>query len=519
MLSANPLSHRSIDMYTSRLLLSLLTVCTLGLTALQAQRNRPAVRPVTIGENLLPNPGLELPLPSAEATAPAIPEDFPKQFLPTSPRDVFFEDEEAEEGGIGGKLIDYGLEHNFDYSEEQMDRFKTFVEAYVQYLKSASSFTKSRVQGWWMYPAQNASSSNFFTRIIEAPYEGKAALRLSGVFSTSHQFYTNDPVAVRSKAKYLISYRYKGTFPQSVAKKMLFVRITWIPKEGKTLAFNGVALPGGDKSWIDNRDNTNKYAKEGFFNTLIGMDLRGKEGQWTEKYMVVEAPEHAAKATVEFVFDKNEGSSAFADYDLQIDDLAMKVIQGEEGEPDTPPVTFTTPLAPKQVAQRYTQREFTVEWTNDDAAVEAFEVELSVMRGRTVESTQTFTTQETRYAFEGMKPGTTYRIRLRSKKGQAFSDYSVPLYINTRRIGDFNGGTIPFLYTIAEDGSCPQKLSLYYVELENPEAKITYWIDGQEVQPEGKVLTFPTLGSHLLTITIEESAEKIWDLEYQVTVK
>lgn len=508
-----------------KLTLRLLALTALSAASLQAQRNWPTTRPVTIGENLLPNPGLELPLPAAGISAPAIPEDFPKQFLPTSPDDVFFEDEEAEEGGIGGKLIDYGLEHNFDYSEEQMARFKTFVEAYVQYLKASRTFTKGRVQGWWMYPAQNASSSNFFTRIADAPYEGKAALRLSGVFSTDHQFYTLDPLAVRSKAKYLIAYRYRGNFPQDasgsgrVAQKLLFVRLTWTPKAGKALILKGTELAAAGKPWTDARDNTNKYADKGFNNTLLGMDLRGKEGKWTEKYLVVEAPENAEKVSVEFVFPKNEGSSAIANYDVQIDDLSMKVIQGEEGEPDTPPVTFTTPQVPKQVRQRYTQREFSVEWTNDDPAVEGYELELATMQGRNVLSSQSITTKETRYFFEGMQPGTTYRIRLRTKKGEASSEYSSPLYVNTRRIGDFIGGAIPFLYTIEEDGSCPQELPLYFVELENPEATITCFIDGQEVQPQGRLLFFPSKGEHTLSITIRESEDKVWDLEYQVNVK
>ena len=118
-----------------------------------------------------------------------------------------------------------------------------------------------------------------------------------------------------------------------------------------------------------------------------------------------------------------------------------------------------------------------------------------------------------------MTPGVTYRIRLRSKKGTAFSDYSEPLEVETRQLGDFSGGTIPFLYTVEEDGSCPQKLPLYFLELTNPNALITCYIDGQEVKPEGRILTFPSLGTHALSITVQESEDKIWDLEYQVTVK
>lgn len=62
----------------------------------------------------------------------------------------------------------------------------------------------------------------------------------------------------------------------------------------------------------------------------------------------------------------------------------------------------------------------------------------------------------------------------------------------------------------------PQKLPLYFLELTNPTALITCYIDGQEVKPEGRILTFPSLGTHALSITVQESEDKIWDLEYQV---
>lgn len=115
--------------------------------------------------------------------------------------------------------------------------------------------------------------------------------------------------------------------------------------------------------------------------------------------MVVEAPENAEKMTFELAFFKNE-DGGIANYDLQVDNLSMKVIQGEEGEPDVPPVTFTTPQAPKKVRQRYTQREFAIEWTDEDPANEV-EIEAVAMQGRTTLSTQTYTTKEKRYFFEG----------------------------------------------------------------------------------------------------------------------
>ena len=76
-------------------------------------------------------------------------------------------------------------------------------------------------------------------------------------------------------------------------------------------------------------------------------------------------------------------------------------------------------------------------------------------------------------------------------------------------------GRIPYLYTIREDGACPQTLRLYYNDLANPDALITYKIDGVSVTPEGSVLTFPSKGRHILQIEIEEAPERKWEIEYK----
>ena len=79
-------------------------------------------------------------------------------------------------------------------------------------------------------------------------------------------------------------------------------------------------------------------------------------------------------------------------------------------------------------------------------------------------------------------------------------------------------GRIPYLYTIREDGACPQTLRLYYNDLANPDALITYKIDGVSVTPEGSVLTFPSKGRHILQIEIEEAPERKWEIEYKLNV-
>ena len=103
-------------MIKTRFLSCLLLISSLSVGSLQAQRNKPSTRPATTGANILPNGSLELPLPSGTATAPAVPSDYPRQFIPTSPNDVFFEDEEEQEGGIGENILNDAEEKGIEYT-------------------------------------------------------------------------------------------------------------------------------------------------------------------------------------------------------------------------------------------------------------------------------------------------------------------------------------------------------------------------------------------------------------------
>lgn len=108
----------------------------------QVNRNRPTTRPETVGASILPNGGLEDPAPSTLPPMPSRPSDYPEECIPRTPDDVFYEDEEEKEGGIYEKIIEYGEEHGIEYSDEQIARFKAYVDAYVAYLKALQAFEK-----------------------------------------------------------------------------------------------------------------------------------------------------------------------------------------------------------------------------------------------------------------------------------------------------------------------------------------------------------------------------------------
>ena len=350
-------------------------------------------------------------------------------------------------------------------------------------------------------------------------------MRISGYFSVDHQIYTYpDPLPVRQKAKYLVSYWYRGNLPKSseganrLAAKLAVVKIKWIPKAGKALKLEGAELAPAGTPWVDAREAGNKYAKDGFFNQLIGMDLRGSEmNTWKEKYMIVEAPENAEKMTFELVFQHNE--SDIANYLLEFDDLSMTLIKGAEGEDQPSKPKPNVPAKPTRLPQPYLQRECSLSWPASELKNATYELEVVQKRGKNVLSTKTLSTDKTTYLLEGLEPGYTYTVRLRALADGVYSAYSLPLDLETQALGEFPGGQIPFLYWIGEDGSCPLRLPLHYMELSNPQAKCLYYIDDVLTEPEGRILVFPSTGEHTLRVQIVEAPDRTWELEYLVTVK
>lgn len=515
-------------MYSRKLALVVLAgglLSSLPLMAQRAKRNTPLNRPKTTGANIIPNGGFELPQGINLPTKPNIPKDYPQACLPTSSSDVFGSANGSDES-IFVKLQNYAEDNGLEetLTDEKIASFQNFVEQYIAYLKKLEPFSQGSIQGWWMYPRKKDLTSNAFSRTTEG-HSGLAGLKVEGNFPVEQQIYVYpDPITVNSKAKYLVSFFFRGNLPKDDggypkrAQKMAYVKLRWQPKAGTALMLNGKAVAKEGSSWEDKRDNTNKFIlnNEGFKNQLLGLDFSKDPTEWQEVWMEVDAPENAASVILELAFP-GFADGAISNYKVEIDDVSMTLIEGHEGESSAP--KLTTPEAPKKVAQRYTQREFTAEWAASTEDVDSYEVEISERQGRNLINAKTYTTKVTRYAFEGLEPGKSYQVRLRTIKGTAKSEYSKPLDVATRSLGGFTGGEIPFLYTINEDGSCSQKLALYYLELSNPKAKFTYYIDDNEVKPEGNTLTFPSLGEHSLHITIEEAPDKIWELDYQLNVK
>lgn len=516
-------------MYSRKLVLAALAGGLLMTTTLSAQRNYPTTRPKTVGNSILTNGGFEDPIITTPIP-PTRPKDYPKDLIPESSSDTFYDDEETKEGGIAEQIKQYGEDEGITYTKEQLDKFKTFVEEYVAYLKKKENTTMGKPSGWYFSPT--GVFSHKFVRASESPAEngGKSYIRLAGAFGQTQQIFTYEPndgfIPVNSKAQYLISFLYRGNYPKNsagspmISQKIGYVSLTWKAKKGTTLRLNGKDLPMQGNSWRDDRRQGNSQIKDdqvAYRSEIIGLDLKGDLAKWKEKYMVVEAPENAE--SVQFSFQFPGENQEVANFLIDIDNVSMTLIEGKEGEPNLPKlVTPKTPTA-KSLGTTYIQREFAVQWEKSTDEVDGYEVEVAEVNGTATQSPKTYTTTGTSYTFEGMEPGKTYQVRVRSTKGEAKSEYSEAFKVQTKALGEFTQDGIPFLSTVNEDGSAPQNLPLYFLELKNPDAKLTCFIDEQEVAPTKKILKFPSTGNHTLRIIVEEAEDRIWELSYELNIK
>ena len=499
-------------------------------TTLSAQRNYPTPRPKTVGNSILTNGGFEDPTISTPIP-PTRPKDFPKDLVPQSSSDTFYENEETKEGGIAEQIKQYGEDEEITYTEAQLKEFKTFVEEYVAYLKKKEKTTIARPSGWYFSPT--GVFSHNFVRATKSPAEngGKSYIRLAGPFGQTQQIFTYEPndgfIPVNSKAQYLISFLYRGNYPKNsagspmIAQKIGYVSLTWKAKKGTTLRLNGKDLPMQGNSWRDDRRQGNSQIKDdqvAYRSEIIGLDLKGDLAKWKEKYMVVEAPENAE--SVQFSFQFPGENQEVANFLIDIDNVSMTLIEGKEGEPNLPKLVAPKTPTAKSLGTTYIQREFAVQWEKSTDAIDGYEVEVAEVNGTTTKDPKTYKTTDTSYTFEGMEPGKTYQVRVRSTKGEAKSEYSAAFKVQTKALGEFTQDGIPFLSTVSEDGSAPQNLPLYFMELKNPKAKLTCFIDDQEVTtPTNKILQFPSTGNHTLRIIVEEAADRIWELSYELNIK
>ena len=167
---------------------------------------------------------------------------------------------------------------------------------------------------------------------------------------------------------------------------------------------------------------------------------------------------------------------------------------------------------PENLKAKTQQRELELSWLPTAEPEVSYEVK--------VNGKVTGTTTGTNFVVTQLAPGTSYNIEVVTLKNNTRSAKAATLNTATEAlthaVNDEN--RIPYLYKVRENGTCPRALPLFWKELADANAKITYWVDDQQQEPTDGRLLFPKSGEHFLHILIVESDGREWELDYQLNV-
>ena len=316
------------------------------------------------------------------------------------------------------------------------------------------------------------NSSLFPARIQEA-HSGTYAVKLytnGGSFFSRDNDFNPYHIDVEAGGEYRLEYWYKG----KTKNPNIIVTVDWY-KDKKSIK----------------KDTRDKDKAKSFTN------------EWQKKTFTFKAPSGVNKAGVG-IYIENDAETAASDGYILIDDISF--VQTKKG---TSAITLE---APANVVARPEQREMVLSWNS--VAIDNVSYQILV-NGETVA-----TTNQTSYTVEGLEPNKSYKISVRTIKGEETSEPSALVTQQTQpmnmRVED--EGRIPYLYTVRENGTCPRTLRLFYHDLANPNAQMVYKIDGNVITPTNATITFANKGQHLLQIEIVETPERKWEIEYKLNV-
>lgn len=333
---------------------------------------------------------------------------------------------------------------------------------------SADENPTAKPQFWYVNATLNA------TRTTDA-HSGRYALKVypngASLFSRDSEFYP-EHLHVKGGATYTLSYWYKG----ENAKPNVEATLTW--------------MKGAQRISQDVRNTAKDLASN-------------ISATWQKKTITFVAPPQATRAGLSLFVRYDNDAQAVRGHIL-IDDVRLVMIA------DAPSDNALQP--PTQLRAQSQQREVHLSWWPVQQADARYEVRVNGEVKATVHVPN--------YVVEDLMPDTRYNISVTTLLGDERSVESAQVSATTQRleraIDDEN--RIPQLYTLRDDGTCPRVLRLYWRDLADPNAAITYEIDGEVAQPDGKFLIFPTKGEHTLRIRVEESGERLWTLEYFLVV-
>lgn len=311
-----------------------------------------------------------------------------------------------------------------------------------------------------------------YSRIKEDVHGGQFAVKL---YPNGHSFYSRDKefnlncIKINGEGEYRLSYWYKGK-----AKKPNVIAIV---------------------DWYKG----NKIIRK---DRLTNEKVKSFTDAWQQKVITLTAPAGVDKAGIgfELEYDPSANDGGY----ILFDDISFMQTKEATKEP-----TLTPPTGLRAQVQ---QREVELSWNAVSEPGVSYEIRCN--------DKKIATTKAISYIIEKLSPNTSYRFTVTTVKGEETSKPSQPLNEHTFQMTETvdDAGRIPYLYTIREEGTCSQTLRLYYNDLADPDARISYKIDGASVTPEGSSITFPNKGKHILQIEIEETPERKWEIEYKLNV-
>lgn len=240
------------------------------------------------------------------------------------------------------------------------------------------------------------------------------------------------------------------------------------------------------------------WYKDKVYGGKVEMPLNTDAGEWKKAERAVTVPPGVNLVKISITL------RSYRDVYLLLDDLSL-VFQ-KEGD-----ISDLAPEAPKNLRIKAYQGEMEITWNK----VVDPEVKWEVVFDDKIE---TITSQNS-YVKTKLKPGSEHLVKVKAIRGKAFSAYAEKRSV-TQKMGEAEDSEnrIPYLRTISAYGRCKRVLQLYYNELANPEAKISYKLDGKPIEPRENTLEFPEFDGYnkefRLEIYIDEGEGREWEIMY-----
>lgn len=125
------------------------------------------------------------------------------------------------------------------------------------------------------------------------------------------------------------------------------------------------------------------------------------------------------------------------------------------------------------------------------------------------------------HTFERLPHNHPFTIKLRAIRGEQASD-TATLHTATQNLNKAinDPDRIPYLRTIRIDGIAPRRLPLYFNELANPKAHITYKWNGQTMAPvDNHLLLSSSSYKDKLELHIDEGEGRTWNITYLISLE